>query len=329
MRTYFVRRVFFMILTLWIISIVTFIAIQLPPGDFLTRKIGLLEQHGTRVNREMARSLRRHYGLDVSYPEQYWLWITRFVQGDLGYSFDYERPVSELIGERLLLTTILGVSILCFTWLTAAPLGIYSALHKYSLADHGLTLLGFIGLATPSFLLALIVLVTSVFYLDNVTVGGLFSAGYRHAPWSLGKGIDLLKHLWLPVLLVGMSGTASLMRIMRGSLLDVLGQEYILAARARGLTERRVVLKHALKVAINPMISIAGMQLPEIIGGEILVAVVLNLPTTGPLFLEALRKQDMYLAGALMMFMAILLVLGNFFADLALAWSDPRIRFGK
>jgi len=329
MLAFVIRRLIQMMFTLWIISIITFVAIQLPPGDFLTRKIQLLEQRGTQVNLETAQRLRSHYGLDKSYVEQYWLWISRFVQGDLGQSFEHERPVRDLIGERLALTVGLGLAVLAFAWLTAVPLGIFAAMRKYTWPDHILTFMGFIGLATPSFLLALIVLVILVFYTRGATVGGLFSPEYRDAPWGLQKFLDLLRHAWLPVLLVGSSGTATLMRIMRSSLLNVLGQEFVMAARARGFSRRRVVLKHALKVALNPMISIAGMQLPEIIGGEILVAVVLNLPTTGPLFIQALRQQDMYLAGALLMFMAILLVVGNFLADLALALSDPRISFGE
>ena len=328
MFAFLIRRLAQMIFTLWIISIVTFIAIQLPPGDFLTRKIQLLEQRGTQVNQEAAQRLRSHYGLDKSYPEQYWLWISRFVQGDLGQSFEHERPVRDLIGERLALTIGLGISVLTFSWVTAVPLGVFGAMRKYTWPDHVLTFMGFIGLATPNFLLALIVLVILVFYTSGASVGGLFSPEFRDAPWSLSKFFDLMRHAWLPVLLVGSSGTATLMRIMRSSLLNVLGQEFVIAARARGFTQRRVVLKHALKVAINPLISIAGMQLPEIIGGEILVAVVLNLPTTGPLFIQALRQQDMYLAGALLMFMAILLVVGNFLADLALALTDPRISYG-
>lgn len=328
MRTFIIRRLIQMIFTLWVISMGTFIAIQLPPGDFLTRKIQMLEQRGTQVNLESAQRLRSHYGLDKSYVEQYWLWISRFVQGDLGQSFEHERPVSALVGERLALTVGLGLSVLCFTWMTAVPLGMFAAMRKYTWPDHLLTFLGFIGLATPSFLLALVVLVILVFYTKNASVGGLFSTEFRDVPWSLGKFVDLLRHAWLPVLLVGSSGTGTLMRIMRGSLLDVLSQEFVVAARARGLTRGRVVFRHALKVAINPMISIAGMQLPEIIGGEILVAIVLNLPTTGPLFIQALRQQDMYLAGALLMFMAILLVVGNFLADLALAFTDPRISYG-
>ena len=322
MWMFVIRRLIQMVFTLWIISMVTFIAIQLPPGDFLTRKIQLLEQRGSQVNLESAQRLRRHYGLDKSYAQQYWLWISRFVKGDLGQSFEHERPVSDLMGERLALTVALGLSVLCFTWMTAVPLGVFAAMRKYTWPDHLLTFLGFIGLATPSFLLALVVLVFLVFYTNNASVGGLFSTEFRDAPWSLGKFGDFLRHVWLPVLLVGSAGTATLMRIMRGSLLDVLSQEFVVAARARGLSRRRVVLKHALTVAVNPMISIAGMQLPEIIGGEILVAIVLNLPTTGPLFIQALRQQDMYLAGALLMFMAILLVVGNFLADLALAFTD-------
>ena len=327
MRNYLIKRVSQMLLTLWVISIVAFIAIQLPPGDFLERRIDLLEQRGTRVNQDMADRLRRYYGLDKSYPEQYWLWITRFVQGDMGRSFLHDRPVTELISDRINLTLILGISILLSSWLLALILGSYSAVRKYTVSDHILTTVAFFGLATPNFLLALIALVIAVFYFNTASVTGLFSPEYQDAPWSVGKALDLASHIWLPILIIGASGVAGLMRIMRGSLLEVLGQPFILAARARGLGKHRVLLRHALKVAINPMITIAGLQIPEIISGEILVAVVLNLPTTGPLFLEALRHQDMHLAGALLMIMAIMLVLGNFIADSLLMWSDPRISF--
>ena len=327
MGKFLINRLLQMLFTLWVISVVSFVAIQLPPGDFLDRKIEQLEQRGTAVNKEMADRLRRYYGLDRTYPEQYLLWIFRFVQGDFGRSFLHERPVTELISNRLSLTLILGISILISSWLLALILGTYAALRKYSLSDHILTTLAFFGLATPNFLLALIALVISVYYFDTGSVTGLFSPEFQYAPWSIAKVFDLAQHIWLPILIIGASGIAGLMRIMRGSLLEVLGQEFILAARARGLSQKRVLFKHALKLAINPMITIAGLQIPEIIAGEILVAVVLNLPTTGPLFLEALRHQDMYLAGALLMIMALMLVVGNFIADLMLAWSDPRISY--
>tara|TARA_B100000945_G_scaffold290449_1_gene264183 strand:- start:953 stop:1939 length:987 start_codon:yes stop_codon:yes gene_type:complete len=327
MGKFLINRLLQMFFILWVISVVSFVAIQLPPGDFLERKIEQLEQRGTDVNKEMAERLRRYYGLDRTYPEQYLLWIFRFVQGDFGRSFLHERPVIELISERLNLTLILGISILISSWLLALLLGTYAALRKYSLSDHILTTLAFFGLATPNFLLALIALVISVYYFNTGSVTGLFSPEFEDTPWSFAKLIDLAKHIWLPILIIGASGVAGLMRIMRGSLLEVLGQEFILAARARGLSQKRVLFKHALKSAINPMITIAGLQIPEIIAGEILVSVVLNLPTTGPLFLEALRHQDMYLAGALLMIMALMLVVGNFIADLMLAWSDPRINY--
>ena len=327
MGKFLINRLLQMFCTLWVISVVSFVAIQLPPGDFLERKIEQLEQRGTAVNKEMADRLRRYYGLDRTYPEQYLMWIFRFVQGDFGRSFLHERPVTELISNRLSLTLILGISILISSWLLALILGTYAALRKYSLSDHILTTLAFFGLATPNFLLALIALVISVYYFNTGSVTGLFSPEFQDAPWSIAKVFDLAQKIWLPILIIGASGIAGLMRIMRGSLLEVLGQEFILAARARGFSQKRVLFKHALKLAINPMITIAGLQIPEIIAGEILVAVVLNLPTTGPLFLEALRHQDMYLAGALLMLMALMLVVGNFIADIMLAWSDPRISY--
>ncbi|MCX7796487.1 MAG: ABC transporter permease, partial [bacterium] len=256
----------------------------------------------------------------------YIIWITHFIRGDFGWSFYYEKPVKELVGERLALTLVLSVVTLIFTWALAIPIGVYSATHQYSWGDNLFTFLGFIGLSIPGFLLGLLLMFISVFYF-NQSVGGLFSPQYVNAPWTLGKVIDLFRHLWIPVIIIGLSGTAGLIRIMRGNLLDILGQQYVLTARAKGLMESIVIWKHAVRVAINPLISSLGMSLPGIISGESLVSIVLNLPTTGPLFLEALMRQDMFLAGSFLMFLTMALVVGNFLADLGLAWADPRIRY--
>jgi len=305
---------------------VGFVVIQLPPGDFLTVRIQELRNRGDLSAEIYAEQLRARYGLDKPIWMQYIIWITNFVKGDFGWSFYYEKPVSELIGERLALTITISVITLIFTWALAIPIGVYSATHQYSWGDNIFTFLGFIGLSVPSFLLGLLLMFISVFYF-NQSVGGLFSPEYINAPWNFAKIIDLFRHLWIPVIIIGLSGTAGLIRIMRGNLLDILGQQYILTARAKGLKESIVIWKHAVRVAINPLISSLGMSLPGIISGESLVSIVLNLPTTGPLFLEALTRQDMFLAGSFLMFLTTALVAGNFIADLALAWADPRIRY--
>ena len=323
---FIIRRILYLIPTLILISIVSFIIINLPPGDFLTAQIAELEMRGDTTSRQYLEQLKSYYGLDLPIYVQYWRWISRFVRGDFGLSFEYNKPVRELVGERLALTMLLSICTILFTWIIAIPVGVYSATHQHSFADRVLTFLSFAGMATPGFLLALVLMVGVLMRYD-VSLLGLFSAEYVNAPWSWAKFVDLLKHLWLPVILVGFSQTASLIRIMRGNMLDVLGQQYITTARSKGLKERVVVYKHALRIAINPLISIAGMSLPAIIGGEMLTSIVLNLPTTGPLFYRALLMQDMYLAGSFLLFLVVFLVLGNFLADLALAWSDPRIRY--
>jgi len=323
---YIIRRLVYSIILLFLVSIVGFTVIQLPPGDFLTIRIQELRNRGDLSAEIYAEQLRMRYGLDKPFWMQYIIWITHFVRGDFGWSFYYEKPVSELVGERLALTLVLSIVTLIFTWALAIPIGVYSATHQYSWGDNIFTFLGFIGLSVPGFLLGLLLMFISVFYF-NQSVGGLFSPQYVNAPWTLAKVIDLFRHLWIPVIIIGLSGTAGLIRIMRGNLLDILGQQYVLTARAKGLRESIVIWKHAVRVAINPLISSLGMSLPGIISGESLVSIVLNLPTTGPLFLEALMRQDMFLAGSFLMFLTIALVVGNFLADLGLAWADPRIRY--
>jgi peptide/nickel transport system permease protein len=308
------------------VSIIGFAVIQLPPGDYLTMYVMELRARGDQSALNHLEELRARYGLDKPAYVQYWIWITHFVQGDFGRSFKYQRPVSEMIGQRLLLTVVLTIATMFLTWVIAVPIGIYSATHQYSFADQIATTVSFIGLGTPSFLIALILLFVSSYYFGQ-SVGGLFSPELADAPWSFARVLDLLKHLWVPALITGVSGTAGLIRIMRANLLDTLGQPFVLAARAKGLRERVVVLKHAVRIAINPLISILGMSLPEVISGSAMVSIVLNLPTTGPLFVEALQYQDMFLAGTFLMFLTMMLVVGNLLADLALAWADPRIRY--
>jgi peptide/nickel transport system permease protein len=326
MVNYIIRRFFHATVLFFAVSVVVFTVIQLPPGDYLTTLAADLERQGSQKAEMQLASLRQRYGLDRPVYVQYFLWITNFVRGDFGESFQYQKPVTELIGDSLLLTIIISLVTWVFTWVVAIPIGIYSATHKYSFLDQVFTILSFIGLATPGFLLALILMVVSV-YVFGSPIGGLFSPGMVEQPWSLAKLADLMKHMWVPVVLIGLSGTAELVRIMRGNLLDILNQQYVQSARARGLSEQVVVWKHAVRMAINPLISIIGLQLPGIISGSIIISIVLGLPTLGPLLYRALRVQDMYFAGSFLMLLSLLLILGNFIADIALAWADPRIHY--
>lgn len=313
--------------TLMAISIVSFIIIQLPRGDYLDRRIQELEeQYGDSSSMEMAEELRQRYGLDKSMPERYFFWIIDFVKGDFGQSFRYEVDVNELIWDRIGFTLLISIGSLFFTYVIAIPVGIYSATHQYKFSDHLLTLLSFVGMSIPAFLLALTLMVFA-FELLGLPLFGLFSSYYEGAPWTMGKVGDLIQHLWIPIIVLGLNGTAGLMRIMRGNLLDVLGQPFIQTARAKGLKEWMVVVKHAARLAINPLVSILGMSLPTILSGSAIVSVVLGLPTVGPLLLRSLLDEDIYLAGTLIMLLSILLVIGNLIADIALAWVDPRIRY--
>jgi peptide/nickel transport system permease protein len=327
MFRYVIQRLLLMIPTLFLISVVTFVIIQLPPGDYLETLVSELEAAGEKADLQKIDFLRKQYGLDQPMLMQYWIWLTGLLHGDLGYSFEYDRPVSAIIGERLFLTFVVSFGAILFTWLVAFPIGIYSATHQYSWGDHGLTLLGFLGLATPNFLLALVLMFVS-FTWFGVSVGGLFSPEYQTAPWSWGKAVDLLTHLWIPVIVIGTSGTAGMIRRLRANLLDELRKQYVVTARAKGLPPWRVLLKYPLRIALNPFVSDIGNLLPQVISGAIIVSIVLSLPTTGPMLLRALRTQDMYLAGSFLMLLASLTVVGVFLSDLALAALDPRIRQG-
>lgn len=327
MFAYIIRRILIMIPTLIAISIISFTIIQLPPGDFLTTYVSQLSASGETVDHAELESLKQRFGLDEPMYMQYFRWIWNFIHGDFGHSFEWNKPVSELIGERLQLTIIISVFTLLFTWAVSVPIGIYSAVRQYSWLDYVLTVFGFIGLATPNFLLALILLWVSYAYL-GLSVGGLFSPEFADAPWSVAKFIDLLKHLWIPVVIVGLAHTAKFIRIIRGNLLDELRKPYVVTARAKGLSETRLILKYPVRVAINPLVSTIGWTLPELISGIAITAVVLNLPTTGPLLLSALMSQDMQLAGTFIMFLSCLTVVGTLLSDILLAWVDPRIRFG-
>jgi len=282
---------------------------------------------GETVDPTEVESLRQRFGLDQPMYIQYLRWAWNFLHGDLGHSFEWNRPVSSLIAERIPLTIVISFSTLLFTWLVSVPIGIYSAVRQYSWVDYLLTFIGFIGLATPSFLFALVLLWFSYAYL-GMSIGGLFSPEYLEAPWSWAKILDFLKHLWIPVIIVGTAHTAKFIRIIRGNLLDELKKPYVTAARAKGLSEARLILKYPVRVAINPLVSTIGWTLPELISGIAITAVVLNLPTSGPLLLSALRSQDMQLAGGFIMLLSFLTVIGTLISDILLAWVDPRIRFG-
>jgi len=325
MLTYVIRRVLIMIPTMLAISVLTFIIIQLPPGDYLTTYIAELQAQGEGANLDKIEFLRAEYGLDKPLIEQYGVWLLGMLQGDMGYSFEYNLPVSEVVEDRLLLTFIVSFSTIVFTWLVSFPIGVYSATHQYSISDHSLTFLGFLGLATPNFLLALVLL-----YVANVTfgtsIGGLMDPEYLGQPWSGGKLLSVLEHLWVPVVVIGTSNTAGMIRRLRANLLDELQKQYVTTGRAKGLPPGRLLMKYPLRMALNPFISDIGNLLPQVISGAAIVSVVLSLPTTGPMLLDALRTQDMYLAGSFLMFMAFLTVVGVFVSDLALAALDPRIR---
>lgn len=326
MVSYIIRRLGYAAIMVVLVSFVSFVIIKLPPGDFLTQKLAQLQARGDRSAETQIEQYRIKYGLDRPFMVQYTTWAVNFLRGDFGESFEYERPVKDLLGQRLGMTVILALATLIITWVIAIPLGVYSAIKQYSLGDQIITTISFIGLGVPGFLLALLILYIAIIIL-NQDVLGLFSKEYVNAPWSFGKVIDLLKHLWIPALISAVTGTGGLIRIMRGNLLETLGQPFVEAARARGLKNSQVTWKHAVRIAINPLIVILGSEaLPGIIGGGALVSIVLNLPTIGPLFVDSLRKLDMYMAGTCIVFFTLLLLIGNLLSDLLLAWVDPRIR---
>lgn len=325
MTRFVLRRLLFAIPTLALISLVTFVVIELPQGDFLDQKVAEMEMRGDNNARIRAADLRVRYGLDRPFLERYAKWISGMPRGDFGESFRWEREVSELVGERIGWTLVVSLGTMFFVWALAIPLGIWTATKPHATGARAVNALAYVGMSLPGFLVALVALVIA-FHVFGIPLHGLFSAGYRDAPWSAGKLLDLLQHLVLPIAVIGLSGTAGLMRVMRGNMLEVLGEPFVRTARAKGLPERVVLFKHAARIAVNPLISILGMSLPDILSGTTIVSIVLGLPTVGPLLLQSLLDQDMYLAGTILLFMAVLLVVGNLLADLALAWADPRIR---
>ncbi len=326
MKSYVARRLLGMVPTLLIISVIVFVVIQLPPGDIVTSTLDRLAATGVEVSADQVENLRAQYNLDKPLPLQYVSWITGFATGDMGYSFIFARPVNELVWERLGYTLLITVCALLFTWVVAIPFGIYSAVRQYSIGDYALTTFALIGLAVPQFLFALILMYAGYEWF-GISIGGLFSPELQHAPWSWTRVMDLLAHLWIPTIVIGLGGTAVTMRILRANLLDELNKPYVITARAKGVRPLKLVLKYPLRIAINPFISTLGLLLPTLISGEAIVSMVLNLPTTGPVLLQALLAQDMYLAGSFLMLLAVITVVGMLLSDLALAWADPRIRF--
>lgn len=325
MLSYLVHRILIMIPTLLAISALTFIIIQLPPGDYLETYIAELESQGESVDPAKIQYLREQYGLDQPMIVQYAYWLGGLLQGDMGYSFEYSQPVSRIVGDRLLLTVVVTLATVVFTYVVAFPIGVYSATHQYSWNDYGLTFLGFLGLATPNFLLALVLLYLSNRYL-GISIGGLMEPEYVDQPWSMGKFVSVVQHLLVPTIVIGSAGTAGMIRRLRANLLDELQKQYVVTARAKGLPPLKLLLKYPLRMSLNPFISDIGDLLPELVSGSVIVSVVMALPTTGPMLLDALRSQDMYLAGSFLMFLAMLTVVGMFISDLALAVLDPRIR---
>jgi len=328
MLSYILRRLFYMAVILFIISVTAFVIIQLPPGDYLTSYVIMLESTGTMIDQKQVVSLRKQYGLDLPIHLQYFKWMWKMLHGDFGRSLGWNKPVSELIAERLPLTLIIALFTLIFTYSIAIPIGIYSATRQYSVGDYTFTVIGFAGLATPNFLFALILMI--LFYKwFGFSIGGLFSPQYVEAAWSVSKFGDMLKHLPIPIIVVGTAGTAWLIRVMRGCLLDELRKQYVITARAKGIAERTLLFKYPVRLAINPIISTIGWQLPAIVSGTIITAIVLSLPTMGPLLFRALMSQDMYLAGSCIMFLSFLTVTGTLISDILLAWLDPRIRYER
>jgi peptide/nickel transport system permease protein len=316
------------LLTILAISMLSFLIIQLPPGDYVTSYIITMSSSGSAVSEAEAQALRMQLGLDRPMYIQYLKWMGLIMQGNFGMAMEWGRPVREVIGDRLVLTMVISFAAIVFTWALALPIGIYSAVKRYSILDYIFTIIGFLGLAIPGFMLALIIMYVG-FTWFGASVGGLFSAEYMEAPWGFGKFMDMLKHLPTPAIVLGISGTAQMIRIMRSNLLDELRKPYVMTARARGLSEWKVILKYPVRVALNPFVSTIGYLLPYIVSGSLIVSMVLSLPTVGPLLLKALIAQDMFLAGTIVLLLGVLTVIGTFISDLLLMWVDPHIRFGR
>ena len=328
MLNYIVKRLLAGLVTIWAASVITFIVIQLPPGDFVTSYIANLRSTGTVLSMEEADALRLQYGLDQPIYVQYFKWMRLMLQGNFGMAMEYNRPVREVIGDRMTITIIVSVAAVIFIWALALPIGIYSAVRQYSIGDYFFTFLGFIGIAIPNFMLALLVLYMSFKYFNVQNIGGLFSPGMAMEPWGWPKIWDMIKHLPVPAIIIGMAGMAEVVRIMRANLLDELRKPYVVTAQAKGLPRHRVILKYPVRAALNPFVSTIGYIFPFLVSGSIIVSLVLSLPTVGPLLYKALIAQDLFLAGTILLLLAVLTVVGTFISDLLLMWVDPRIRFG-
>jgi peptide/nickel transport system permease protein len=325
MGRFIVRRLLGMIPFIILVSITVFVLIKLPPGDFVSNYAASLAASGETVDDAMLATMRARYGLDQSWLVQYWTWVSQLLRGDFGYSFQWQQPVSSLIGERLGLTVVLSAATLLFTWAIALPICIYTAVHRRSFGDYLFTFLRFLGLAIPNFLLGLILMYFGISWFHD-DVGGLFSPPYLNAPWSWARVGDLAAHLWVPMIILGTSGAASLIRIMRANLTDQLHQPYVETARAKGLSEFTLLVRYPVRIALNPFVSTLGWVLPHLVSGSVIISIVLNLPTAGPMLLQALLSQDQYLAGAFLLLLCSLTVLGTLLSDILLALLDPRIR---
>ena len=323
---YLIRRLFYAVLAVWAVSIISFFIINLPPGDYVTSYVAQLRIQGSIIQQEEIENLREFYGLDQPIYAQYLKWMNQIRQGNLGFSFEFGLPVNDVIGERLVLTMILAAATIVFIWLVAIPIGILSAVRQYSIWDHTFTFFGFVGLAVPDFMLALVMMYLA-FVFFNFSVGGLFSPEFVTASWSVARVLDLAQHMLIPIIILGTAGTASLIRITRANLLDELRKPYVVTARAKGMPEWKLILKYPVRLALNPAISLTAYILPFLISGSIVVSVVLGLPTVGPILLKALVAQDMFLAGAIILLIGWMTIVGTFLSDLLLLWADPRIRF--
>ncbi|MBL8593712.1 MAG: ABC transporter permease [Devosia sp.] len=327
MLLYILKRLAYMVPTLFGMSLVSFLIIQLPPGDFLTSLTSAIADSGQSLDQASIDRLTALYGLDRPFYVQYWNWISGILfRGDFGWSFDWGQPVSRLLWDRMGVTIFVSALSLVLIWALAIPIGIYSAVRRYSIGDYVFTFLGFVGLAVPTFILALGLMYVS-FTWFGLNVGGLFSPEYEQAPWSLGKVVDLLQHLWIPVVVIAISSTAALIRVMRANLSDELSKPYVVTARAKGLSEFTLIMRYPVRLALNPFVSTIGWVLPSLISGVTITAIVLNLPMAGPLLLRALVSQDMYLAGAFILIMSVLTLVGMLLSDILLAVLDPRVRY--
>ena len=327
MLSFIIRRLILLIPLLFVVSVITFVLIELPPGDYLSTYIAQIEAStGERLTDLERAEIRRFYGLDDPTHVRFVRWMGNVLRGNLGRSFEYNRQVTDILAERVPLTIAVSLASLLFAWIVAVPIGVYSAIRQYSVFDYLFTFAGFFGLATPSFLLALIVMWIAFNYF-GISATGLFSAEYADAPWSIAKLLDFLSHLWIPMVIIGLESTARLIRVMRGNLLDELRKQYVVTARSKGLTETALIFRYPVRVAINPLVSTIGWILPQIVSGGALVAIVLNLQTVGPILLNSILSQDMYLAASILLILSVLTIIGSLLSDILLAWLDPRIRY--